>query len=297
MNGSLYCCSMEDRSEASGAAAELISALGYEFSSWTDAETKALRHTLYFQTEEEAKEAQAKLQPLAEEWKEFGVELSGFSLSTLKKEDWAESWKIHFKLIEISPRLAIRPSWVDYVPKKGQALIELDPGMSFGTGQHATTKFCLKAIDLFTAVDVGEPRSLLDAGCGSGILAVAAWKLGCRPVRAFDIDPEAVAIAKENAEKNGIDLKELPFETAALDAYDSKGEVFDIVAANILSSALIAGSRKLLSLVKPRGHLVLAGILDKEYGSVKAHFESLGCKELVSEAEKEWRGGAFSVPA
>ena len=168
--------------------------------------------------------------------------------------------------------------------------------MSFGTGQHATTKFCLKAIDLFTAVDVGEPRSLLDAGCGSGILSIAAWKLGCRPVRAFDIDPEAIVIAKENAGKNGIGESELPFATAPLNSYDPEGMAFDIVAANILSSALIAGSAKLLSLVKPRGHLILAGILDKEYGSVKAHFESLGCKELVSEAEREWRGGAFSIP-
>ncbi len=296
MNEMLYCCSMEDRSEAAGAAAELISGLGFDFSSWTDAETKTIRHTLYFPTENEAKAAYGLIVAEAEGWGEFGIEIADLKLSSLKKEDWAESWKIHFKVIEISPRLAIRPSWIDFKAKQGQALIELDPGMSFGTGQHATTKFCLKAIDLFTAVDSGSRRSLLDAGCGSGILSIAAWKLGCRPVLAFDIDPEAVMIAKENVEKNGISLDELPVATSPLDSYDPQGRVFDIVAANILSSALIAGSAKLMTLVKPAGHLILAGILDKEYGSVKAHFESLGCKELVSEAEKEWRGGAFLVP-
>ena len=96
MNEMLYCCSMEDRSEATGAAAELLSALGFDFSSWTDAETKIMRHTLYFPTEEEAKDAQGQVLAQAEGWREFGVELADFRLSTLKKEDWAESWKIHF---------------------------------------------------------------------------------------------------------------------------------------------------------------------------------------------------------
>jgi len=293
MDDMLHCCSMDDLSEAPGGAPELLSALGFDFSSWTDAETKAVKHTLYFQTEKEAKEAAELIRKNRADWESFGVKLSEATLHCLKKEDWAESWKIHFKLMEISPRLAIRPSWIDYKPKRGQQVITLDPGMSFGTGQHATTKFCLESIDKFSK-DALSPLSLLDAGCGSGILSLAACKLGCVPVTAFDIDPDACEIAKENYALNKVEVE---ISAASLDGFDAKGVKFDIVAANILSSALIAGKAKLFSLCKPGGRLILAGILEKEYGNVKAEFEKLGFKELFAATEKEWRGGAFLTPS
>ena len=296
MDEVLYCCAMDDLSESSDGAAEMLSALDYQFSSWTDAETKAVKHTLYFMKEEEAKEVAKSIAAQIPEWESYGIKLANISLSTLRKEDWAESWKIHFKLMEISDRLAIRPSWIDYKAKPGQQVLVLDPGMSFGTGQHATTKFCLKAIDTFSA-SAKTPQSMLDAGCGSGILSISAYKLGCLPVAAFDIDPEASAIARENCQINGIKDSELPIDTASLEGYDPKGMLYEIVAANILSSALISGKVKLLSLCKPGGRLILAGILEKEYAHVKAEFETLGCKELFAETEKEWRGGAFSVPS
>ncbi len=296
MDEVLYCCAMDDHSETPDAATELLSGLEYQFSSWTDAETKALKHTLYFMSEAEAKEAASFVESQRAGWESFGVKLENVSLSTLRKEDWAESWKIHFKLMEVSDRLAIRPSWIEYSPKPGQKVITLDPGMSFGTGQHATTKFCLKAIDAFAA-EASKPLSMLDAGCGSGILCISAQKLGCKPVAAFDIDPDATAIALENAEINGIGKALLPIDTASLEAFDSRGMRYDIVAANILSSALIAGKAKLLSLCKPGGRLILAGILEKEYANVRTEFETMGCKELFAETEKEWRGGAFSVPS
>jgi ribosomal protein L11 methyltransferase len=295
MEDLLYCCAMDDLSETPGAAAELLSALGYQFSTWTDEETKSVKHTLYFLKEGEELEAAAALKAAAPEWESFEVRIANIACSTLKKEDWAESWKIHFKLMEISERLAIRPSWIEYKPKKGQQVLVLDPGMSFGTGQHATTKFCLKAIDKFCA-EAKSPLSMLDAGCGSGILSIAAKKLGCGKVLAFDIDPEASAIARENCELNGLAASELPVETASLEGFDAKGERYGLVAANILSSALIAGKKALLALCQPGGRLILAGILEKEYGKVKAEFEALGCAELFAETEKEWRGGAFSVP-
>ena len=296
MDEVLYCCSMDDLSESSGGAVEMLSALDYQFSSWTDAETKAVKHTLYFMTEPEAKGAAESLAVKLPEWETYGVKLANIALHTLRKEDWAESWKIHFKLMEISERLAIRPSWIDYKAKPGQQVLVLDPGMSFGTGQHATTKFCLKAIDKFTA-EAKTAQSMLDAGCGSGILSIAAYQLGCRPVAAFDIDPEASAIARENCQINGLKNSELPIDTASLEGYDSKNLRYEIVAANILSSALIAGKAKLLTLCKPGGRLILAGILEKEYAHVRSEFEALGCKELFAETEKEWRGGAFSVPS
>ena len=176
-------------------------------------------------------------------------------------------------------------------------MIVLDPGMSFGTGQHATTKSCIAAIDRFTAeFPAGQTPSFLDAGCGSGILSIAAHALGCAPVDAFDIDPDVIPIARENAQINGIPDAELALSVSSL--LDFKpGRTYDIVAANILSSALIEGREHLVSLVKPGGILILAGILTTEYPTVRDAFAALGCVELGNSTEREWTGGSFRTPA
>ena len=298
MNDMLYCCTMRDNSESPDAAAELLSGLGYEVSSWKNAETKEIHLTLYFQEETACREAIESLKHQQTEFASFGVVLEDLSFNTLKKEDWAEVWKLHFKPLVISDRLAFTPSWEKFQPKEGQLVITLDPGMSFGTGQHATTKFCLSSLDRFILElkQAGKTEiSMLDAGSGSGILAIAAKKLGCTRVDAFDIDPETVPIAQENAAVNGIDFLGIPFRTASLLEYQSDIQ-YDLVAANILSSALIAGRDKLLSFCHPGTKLMLAGILDSEYLTVKTAFEASGrCRELFSAQEKEWRGGAFEI--
>ena len=297
MKDILYCCTMIDRSEAPDASPELLSALGFEFSSWKDEETKEIRHTLYFQEEKEALAAQALLKEKAADFASFGCVFEQIECTLLKREDWAESWKLHFKPMVVSERLAVSPSWEKFQTLPGQALIILDPGMSFGTGQHATTKFCLASIDRFITELKARGQSeisLLDAGSGSGILAIAGKILGCNRVDAFDIDPDTIAVARENAQKNGIRDEELSLKTASLAEYVSEIR-YDIVAANILSSALIAGKEKLLSFCHPGTFLILAGILDSEYDRVKEAFESETCRELFSTQEKEWRGGAFLI--
>ena len=298
MNDLLYCCTIQDRSESPDAAAELLSGLGYEVSSWKNAETKEIHLTLYFQEESACREAMETLRKQSPEFASFGVVLDAPVFHTLKKEDWAEVWKLHFKPLVISDRLAFAPSWEKFQPKKGQVLITLDPGMSFGTGQHATTKFCLSALDRFILELKQSGKtgiSMLDAGAGSGILAIAAKKLGCTHVDAFDIDPDTIAIAQENAAVNGIGESELSFRTASLQEYRSDMQ-YDLVAANILSSALIAGRDCLLAFCHPGSRLMLAGILDSEYPTVRAAFEASGCcRELFSLQEKEWRGGAFEI--
>ncbi len=292
-NDILYCVFFTDESEMRGAGAEFLSAFEYNISTWKDEESGAVKHTLYFLTEEEASAALEFVRNSLAQWKEFGICFSDPEYTELKKENWAESWKIHFKAIEVSPRLLVKPSWDATEPKDGQKVVTLDPGMSFGTGQHATTKFCLSAIDEVTE-KAGRPLSLLDAGAGSGILAIAAYLFGCRPVKAFDIDPDTLPVARENAENNGIPAGEIPFAASALDDWKDNMQ-YDIVVANILSSALIAGRKRLHSLVKPGGYLILAGILAAEYDKVKKAFEDLGCREIRSISEKEWRGGAFEV--
>ena len=197
----------------------------------------------------------------------------------------------------VSPRIVVRPSWESYTPEPGQHVIVLDPGMSFGTGQHATTKSCIAAIDRFTSeFPAGQTTSFLDAGCGSGILSIAAHALGCAPVDAFDIDPDVIPIARENAQINGVPDSELALSVSSL--LDFKpGRTYDIVAANILSSALIEGREHLVSLVKPGGILILAGILTTEYPAVRDAFAALGCVELGNSTEREGTGGSFRVPA
>ena len=133
--------------------------------------------------------------------------------------------------------------------------------------------------------------TMLDAGCGSGILAIAAEKLGFGSAAAFDIDPDAARIAEENAAANG--CSRIVFSAASLIEFNSDGVKYDVIAANILSSALLAGRDKLLSLLKPGGTLILAGILDKEYSIVRKAFEDGGCVQYASTEEKQWRGGAF----
>lgn len=291
---------MCDRSETPGAGAELLAAGGYEMSSRREEATSEVRHTLYFQTGKEALEALAFLRASAPGWEKYGIRLDSFETPVLKKEDWAQSWKVHFKAMEISPRLIVRPSWESVEERPGRIVLTLDPGMSFGTGQHATTRFCLAALDRFA--EAPEPPghgrktfSFLDAGTGSGILAIAAFKLGYSPVSAFDIDPDSIPVALENARVNGITKEGIAFEKASLESFQP-GRRFHIVAANILSHVLIACREKLLSLVEPGGILILAGILDTEYPALRNAFTLAGCEELSTAAEKEWRGGIFRTP-
>ena len=128
-------------------------------------------------------------------------------LNKVPPEDWAESWKRHFKPIEIGGDLLILPSWSKRKPKTGQAVVVLDPGLSFGTGQHATTSFCLNEIVKLRRSSKASELSLLDGGTGSGILAIAAAKLGYKPVEAFDFDPVSVRVARANATSNGVNRK------------------------------------------------------------------------------------------
>ena len=290
MEDLLYCCSFSDASQDPGVTAELLSAMGWDFSGRLDAESGETWQTLYFSTREEAENAKEKLEELRPLWSELDIKIGEITLSELKKENWAESWKIHFKPMEISDRLAITPPWVDFPAKNGQKVIILNPGLSFGTGQHATTKFCLTQLDEL-AQSLPENASMLDAGCGSGILAIAAVKLGWHDVCAFDIDPDAVRISQENSADNGVD--QIQYAVAPLLEYSCGEKQFDCIAANILSSALLAGKNKLLSMLKPGGTLILAGIQDGEFEIVKKSFCASGCELIVTAEENGWRGGMF----
>ena len=229
------------------------------------------------------------------------------TIAKMRREDWAESWKRHFKPIEINfqsrrdelckslawhgKSLLIKPSWSKRRPRKNQAVVVLDPGLSFGTGQHPTTAFCLR--ELVRCGKFGARRSFLDIGTGSGILAIAAVRLGYAPVHAFDFDPEAIRVARANARANGVhgklriargDVARLPVQSA---------RQYDLICANLISTLLIAERRRMVNRLRPGGTLVLAGILKPEFSRVQKVFAELGLKLAVKNTRNEWRSGSF----
>jgi ribosomal protein L11 methyltransferase len=217
------------------------------------------------------------------------IEPARIQIARVKREDWAESWKKHFKAMEIGRALLVKPSWIKRRPQPGQAVVILDPGLSFGTGQHPTTAFCLAQI-------VGQrkkrtPQSFLDIGTGSGILAIAAAKLEYHPVHAFDFDPACVQTAKANAQTNGVKIRVTRGDVIQLPLRPKRQ--FDLVGANLISNLLIAEREKIAARVKPDGTLVLAGILATEFPVVQDAFAACGLRLVASKTEKEWRSGAF----
>lgn len=289
MNDMLYCIKLVDDSENFDLAAEMLAALELESSSFEDKENKRVCHTIYAADPETAAENLALVTNAAKEWTPLGVRISAIEPFELKKEDWAEVWKKYFDVIPVSETLVIKPSWLDVERKPGMAVVEIDPGMSFGTGQHATTYYCLKTIDRLA----GKPgvKSMLDAGCGSGILTIAAALRGYDPVDAFDNDPDAVRIAAENLALNRIGTVSPVVGDAAV--WQGRAEQYDLVCANILGHLLVAFRNNIVNWVRPGGYLTLAGILSTEFDGVAAAFIELGFEELDRETLREWTSGLF----
>ncbi len=291
MQDIIYCCKIVDHSENPAMFPELLYAGDWQFSSYEDRKEKTSYHTIYCASAEEAGELCRDFSARIGEFREIGLAITEVSTFELKKEDWSEVWKKYFNVIEISPRLVIKPSWREYHARPDQVIVEIDPGMSFGTGQHATTSFCLKMIDRLAD---NRPRRFLDAGCGSGILSIAAQKLGYAPVDAFDIDPDAIRVAAENMDFNRLPPESINLYTADLDGFAAiMQEPYDLVAANILCHVLIKNRETISSYVKPGGNLILAGILNEEFKELAAAFTAIGYTLLDSLQEKEWTSGLF----
>lgn len=205
------------------------------------------------------------------------------TFTTVRNEDWAEGWKQHFPATRISPRLVVRPSWEEFAAQPGDVVIEIDPGMAFGTGTHGTTRLCLEAV---AAAFEGAtpPRRVLDVGTGSGILAIAAAAYGAEQVLACDIDPEACAIAFENAVLNHLDEK-IAFSIAPLE--ELEGE-FDLVLANILAEENIRLAAALVAHLAHGGSLVLSGILNEKEAMVMNTFNTYGIGVPEIRHNEDW---------
>jgi len=326
---SLWRVSVITTPEAEDAASELLGRVpGQPVSSYFNLETGVSTVTAYCRRKPAwPAEWRAKIRVGLDQIKNCGLKIGSgkVTIAKMRREDWAESWKRHFKPIEIrfqsrrdelresltlhgksrrrgsgtritrpsegNKSLLIKPSWSKKLPRKNQAVVILDPGLSFGTGQHPTTAFCLRELARCGKKEAGW--SFLDIGTGSGILAIAAAKLGYAPVHAFDFDPDAVRIARANARANGVhnqlriarrNVTKLPIQPV---------RQYDLICANLISTLLIAERRRIVAQLKRGGRLVLAGILKSEFSQMQKFFAELGLKLAASKTEKEWRSGSF----
>lgn len=300
--GPLWKVCVSTTSEAEEAVTEVSQTLfGQPASSYTDVETGEVTVTIFLpgKMRRRAGELQdaATLDVALKRIQQCGLDIGSgkISVQRVRQEDWAESWKRHFKPIEIGSALLIKPSWSKRRAKKGQVVVVLDPGLSFGTGHHPTTAFCLRELVFsFERRALSFPPSFLDIGAGSGILAIAAAKLGYRPVDAFDFDPEAVRIARENGRKNGVSHKiNIQRQDVTKMTHCSNTE-YDLVCANLISTLLVEERQRIVSRLKEGGRLVLAGILKREFASVQRAYEDAGLRLAASRIEKEWRSGVFT---
>lgn len=210
------------------------------------------------------------------------VALKDLRSLTIVDQDWLAEWKKGYEPIEIGRRLLIAPSWkIDQVKNTDRIVIQIDPGMAFGTGTHETTRGCLEMLEKYW-----RGGSFLDVGTGTGILAIAAVKLspGSRVV-GFDVDPEAIVVAEENAALNGVD-SELEIEVNKLASFHGQG--FDLVLANLTADVIVPLAADFSQVIKPQGILVVSGILCEQDQEVSAALERQKFAILEEKRDGEW---------
>jgi ribosomal protein L11 methyltransferase len=291
----LWKVSVTTTPEAEDAVTELLEGIFHcPVSSFFDLERKTTQVTAFVQGEVQA-ESLEELRNGLDRITGCGLDVGTAKISAVKirQQDWAESWKRHFKPIEIGNTLLVKPGWSRKRPRKGQAVVVLDPGLSFGTGQHPTTAYCLEAIAKHSRGNAS--RSFLDIGTGSAILAIAAAKLGYRRIRAIDFDAEAIRVARGNARANDV-LKKMKIACGDVATLPTEPlERFDLICANLISDVLVKERKRIIAQLNSGGVLVLAGILKSEFVHVQKKFEESGLKLIGSRSKKEWRSGSFAL--
>jgi len=241
------------------------------------------RFIVYFPQEKSYRQKEDKI-------RSYLADLCGYASYNLEtrifpEENWGEAWKSNFKPVKVSPRLVVKPPWEKYSKHKGEIVLQINPGMAFGTGTHQTTQMCLKFLDKLIPQFSRRP-DVLDVGTGSGILAIAALKLGAKKIQAIDIDHSALESAKENAKLNKIH-RGIIFRLASPEQVEGK---FDLAVANLLPQELMAVKDSLAARVKSQGTLIISGFLKKQKKEIYGAFAPLGFRLKQEEELNGWAG-------
>ena len=205
------------------------------------------------------------------------------TVSGVNEEDWANSWKAYYKPIKIGERIVIVPAWEKYSAKEGEIVVRMDPGMAFGTGTHETTRLVIKLLEKY----IKNGMRVADVGCGSGILAICASKLGAGECKAYDIDPVAVKVANENIKDSG--LTNVTCEVSdLLKQVDKSGGTYDVICANIVADIIIRMMPDVGALMNENSVILASGIIVERSEDVINGFEEHGFKIVERIDENGW---------
>jgi ribosomal protein L11 methyltransferase len=245
-----------------------------------------------------ARDAQASRRAVAEATEALG-HLQAFGLRPIgelttrivHEADWAEAWKAHFPVLRVGRRLVIRPTWRRHRRQPDDVVLALDPGMAFGTGLHPTTRLCLAGVEAIADRGLIDGARVLDVGCGSGILAIAAAKLGASGILGVDTDPIAIETTDANAARNAVgggSRGRRSVVRARVGSLPSGEPPFDVVLANLIAGLLVTLASQLRDEVRPRGVLLASGIFIDREPDVRSAFESVGLEVRARTSEGEW---------
>ena len=213
----------------------------------------------------------------------FGLDIGegSVSLSNVNESDWANEWKKYYKPTKVGKKIVVKPSWEEYEQQEGDLIIELDPGMAFGTGTHETTSMCIRELENY----VDETKTVFDIGCGSGILAIAAAQLGAKEVVAGDLDEVAVKVSKENCEINNVSYKVVVKHGSLFEVVDSKA---DVIVANIIADIIKILAKDVSKFLKDDGVFISSGIILAKIDEVCQALEENGFEIVKVERLGEW---------
>ena len=259
-----------------------------------EAGADAITITLYFEDDEEGQQKLDEAKALLDSLKaDPGTDVAYETAATGDDSEWLYKWQEHFRPTKVGERIVVKPGWEDYEAADGELVIEMDPGMAFGSGLHETTSMCIKALEK----DLGDgseraydpsryPIKVLDVGTGTGILAMAAVLLGADEALGIDIDDEAVRVANENIAKNGLEGRISIMRGNLMDGIDYEP---DIIVANLMADLVVMLSPAAAAQLRPGGLYITSGILDIKEEVVKKAIEDAGFDIIEVLADGEWR--------
>lgn len=256
---------------------------------WDFADINVLEHKgkvavvkAYFAEEDNIDDVLAYVKERLEELKEMGIDLGEAKVESEKmyEEDWANTWKQYYKPSKVGEKIVVKPIWEEYEAKAGELVVDLDPGMAFGTGTHETTRMCIQALERY----VKEDTTVFDVGCGSGILAIAAAKLGAKLAVGVDLDPVAVQSSKENVAYNNLDNIEI-LHGNLVEVIEGKA---DVVVANILAEIICILIDDVKRVLKEGGVFITSGIIHDRVDMVCEKLEGSGFEVIEKNRDGEW---------